>query len=178
MNEELIEDFKELFEFDKEKQKNILNKLITDNIIKGDKINIDSLISQSIDKSIRLDRISGSYNKELLTTTWDFNVTKPGKYKIHLLSNEKARHSNPKWVGSEQKGIIEIDEIIIPVELKRDEEKINSSLFFYKEITSYIGNITFPKKGKYKLILRDLKIDAGKWTDGLGLNYIELIPLE
>ena len=52
MNEELIEDFKELFEFDKEKQKNILNKLITDNIIKGDKINIsdDVYIDTNIDK--------------------------------------------------------------------------------------------------------------------------------
>jgi hypothetical protein len=40
MDEELIQDFKELFEFDKEKQKNILNKLINDNMIKGEKIDI------------------------------------------------------------------------------------------------------------------------------------------
>jgi len=160
-----------------------LNNVIEDSIAstivvnyKGDKIYIDSLISQSLDKSIRFDRISGSYDEEFLSTTWDFNVTEPGIYKIHLLSNEKASHSEPVWVGSEQKGTIEIGETVIPVELKRNEEKINSSLFFYKEITSYIGNITFPKKGKYKLILRDFKIDAGKWTDGFGLNYIELTP--
>ena len=35
MDEELIQDFKELFEFDTEKKKNILNKLISENIIKG-----------------------------------------------------------------------------------------------------------------------------------------------
>ena len=34
MDEELIQDFKELFEFDTEKKKNILNKLINENIIK------------------------------------------------------------------------------------------------------------------------------------------------
>ncbi len=34
MDEELIQDFNQLFEFDKEKQKNILSKLINDNMIK------------------------------------------------------------------------------------------------------------------------------------------------
>ncbi len=37
MDEELIEEFKELFSFDKEKQNSILNRIITDNIVKGDK---------------------------------------------------------------------------------------------------------------------------------------------
>lgn len=40
MDEELIQDFQQLFEFDKEKQKNILNNLITENMINGEKIDI------------------------------------------------------------------------------------------------------------------------------------------
>ena len=40
MDEELIEEFKELFSFDEEKKNSILNKIINNNIIKGDKIEI------------------------------------------------------------------------------------------------------------------------------------------
>ena len=40
MDEELIEEFKELFTFDEEKKNAILNRIINNNIIKGDKIDI------------------------------------------------------------------------------------------------------------------------------------------
>ena len=52
MDEEIIQDFKELFEFDTEKKKNILNKLINENIIKGEKIDIsdDVYKDTTIDK--------------------------------------------------------------------------------------------------------------------------------
>ncbi len=139
-----------------------------------DKQKINPLISQSLNNSIRLDRIAGHYDKEVLETSWEFEVNTIGKYKIELLSNEKARHSNPKWVGSDQKGTLEIGKSIIPVSLKRDKEEINKSLFFYKEITSNIGYITFLEKGKQKLILKNFEINAGKWKSGLGLNYIQL----
>jgi hypothetical protein len=55
MDEELITEFKELFSFDKEKQTSILNRIITDNIIKGDKIEIshDVYKDTNIDKWAR-----------------------------------------------------------------------------------------------------------------------------
>ena len=40
MDEEILKDFEELFEFDVSKKQIILNKIITDDIIKGDKIDI------------------------------------------------------------------------------------------------------------------------------------------
>ena len=40
MDEEIVEEFRELFNFDKAKKNVILNKIITDNIITGDKIDI------------------------------------------------------------------------------------------------------------------------------------------
>jgi hypothetical protein len=63
MDEELITEFKELFSFDKEKQTSILNRIITDNIIKGDKIEIshDVYKDTNIDKWARnLPSLEGS----------------------------------------------------------------------------------------------------------------------
>jgi hypothetical protein len=63
MDEELIEEFKELFSFDKEKQNSILNRIITDNIIRGDKIDIsdDVYKDTNIDKWVRnLPSLEGS----------------------------------------------------------------------------------------------------------------------
>ena len=63
MDEELIEEFKELFSFDKEKQNSILNRIITDNIVKGDKIEIsdDVYKDTNIDKWVRnLPSLEGS----------------------------------------------------------------------------------------------------------------------
>jgi hypothetical protein len=40
MDEEILEEFRELFDFDKEKKTVILNKIITDDLISGDKIDI------------------------------------------------------------------------------------------------------------------------------------------
>ena len=63
MDEELITEFKELFSFDKEKQTSILNRIITDNIIKGDKIEIshDVYKDTNIDKwSRNLPSLEGS----------------------------------------------------------------------------------------------------------------------
>ena len=63
----------------------------------------------------------------------------------------------------------------IKVILKRDVEKINPSLFFYKEITSHVGEIEFFKKGTYTIQLKNINVDANKWSKGFGLSRIELI---
>ena len=52
MDEELIEEFKELFTFDNEKRNSILNRIINDNIIKGDKIDI----SDDVYKDTNIDK--------------------------------------------------------------------------------------------------------------------------
>ncbi|TVZ55650.1 alpha-L-fucosidase [Lutibacter sp. Hel_I_33_5] len=144
---------------------------------KNKKLKVDTEISQSLNKKIRLDRICSTYNEEKQVSTWRFNIHAPGKFKVEVISNEKARHSNPKWIGSEQKGVIKIADKIIPLELKRDQEEINKSLFFYKKITSNAGEIIINKKGKYSLNLEGFNINAGKWKKGLGLDYILLSPI-
>lgn len=137
---------------------------------------INPKITQREDGSIRLDRITGDYNKAQKMISWDFTIKNPGNYKIEVFSNEKGRHSNPQWVGSEQKGSVQVGSKIIPVTLQRDKEKINPTLFFYKIITSDVGSVDLEKPGTYTLHLKGFQIGAGKWTDGLGLDHISLIP--
>jgi alpha-L-fucosidase len=137
-------------------------------------LNVDRTISQGADNKIRLDRITGIYNKDQLLSSWKFTIHTPGTYMIDIISNEKGGHSNPTWTGAEQKGSVQVEGKIIPFVLKRDEEKINPSLFFYKEIVSHVSEINFPKAGTYSLQLKNMDVDADKWTKGFGLDRIEL----
>ena len=52
MDEEIIEEFRELFDFDKAKKKVILDKIITDDIITGEKI----YISNDVYKDTNIDK--------------------------------------------------------------------------------------------------------------------------
>ena len=144
---------------------------------KDAELRIDHTISQGVHNDIRLDRITSTYIKDELMSSWEFKVHTPGKFKISIISNEKGNHSKPVWTGSEQTGSVQVAGKIIPVVLKRDTETINPTLFFYKEIGSNVGEIEFLKKGTYTLQLKGFKIGADKWTEGLGLNRIELIKL-
>ena len=136
---------------------------------------IHPTLSQGIDNTIRLDRITSTYNKDELLSSWKFTIHTPGKYRIDIISNEKGNHSKPEWTGAEQTGSVQVAGKIIPVVLKRDEEKINPSLFFYKEIKSHVGEIEFFKKGTYTLQIKNINVDADKWSKGFGLSRIELI---
>jgi tRNA A37 threonylcarbamoyladenosine biosynthesis protein TsaE len=63
MDEEILKEFEELFEFDASKKQIILNKIITDNIVKGDKIDISEDVYKDtcIDKWIsKLPILEGS----------------------------------------------------------------------------------------------------------------------
>ena len=144
---------------------------------KDAELKIDNTISQNLEENISLDRITSTYLKDELMSSWEFKVHTPGKFKINIISNEKGNHSKPTWTGSEQKGSIQIAGKIIPVVLMRDTEKTNPTLFFYKEIGSYVGEIELLKKGTYTLQLKGFKIGADKWMEGLGLDRIELIKL-
>ncbi len=138
-------------------------------------LRIDPTISQSAENNIRLDRITSTYLKDVGMSSWEFKVHTPGKFKINIVSNEKGNHREPVWTGSEQKGSVQVAGKIIPVQLKRDSETINPTLFFYKEISSYVGEIEFTKAGTYTLQLKGFTIGADKWTEGLGLEKIQLI---
>ena len=155
------------------------NELITTLVVEYNDsgLRIDPTISQGPDNTVRLDRITSTYNKDELLSSWKFTIHTPGKYMIDIISNEKGGHSKPTWTGSGQKGSVQVEGKIIPVVLKRDQEKVNPSLFFYKEIVSHVGEINFPKAGTYTLQLKNINVDADKWTDGFGLSRIELIKL-
>jgi len=144
---------------------------------KDAELKIDHDISQNAENNIRLDRITSTYLKDVAMSSWEFKVHTPGTFKINIISNEKGNHSKPTWTGSEQKGSVQVAGKIIPVELKRDSETINPTLFFYKEIGSYVGEIELTKPGTYSIQLKGFKIGADKWTEGLGLERIELIKL-
>lgn len=144
---------------------------------KDAELKIDHTISQGVHDGIRLDRICSTYLKDESLSSWEFKVHTPGKFKIKIISSEKGNHSKPSWTGSEQTGSVQVAGKIIPAVLKRDTENVNPTLFFYNEIGSYVGEIEFLKKGTYTLQLKGFKIGADKWTEGLGLDRIELIKL-
>ncbi|MEM8521834.1 alpha-L-fucosidase [Flavobacterium sp. PL12] len=144
---------------------------------KDAELKIDRNLSQNKENNISLDRITSSYMKDEAISSWQFKVHTPGKFKIRIVSNEKGNHSKPVWTGSEQTGSIQVAGKIIPVSLKRDTEMINPTLFFYKEIGSNAGEIELLKAGTYTLQLKGFKIGADKWTEGLGLEKIELIKI-
>jgi alpha-L-fucosidase len=153
------------------------NELVTTLVVEYSDaaLKVDHNISQGSNNTVRLDRITGTYNKDELLSSWKFTIHTPGKYMIDIISNEKGNHSRPEWTGSEQTGSVQVAGKIIPVVLKRDQEKINPSLFFYKEIVSHAGEIDFLKGGTYTLQLKNIDVDADKWSKGFGLNRIELI---
>ncbi len=140
-----------------------------------DALKVDPTISQGSDNTVCLDRITSTYNKDELLCSWKFTIHTPGKYMIDIVSNEKGGHSKPTWTGSEQTGSVQVAGKIIPVVLKRDQERVNPSLFFYKEIVSHVSEVEFFKAGTYTLQLKNIDVDADKWTEGFGLNRIELI---
>ena len=155
----------------------IKDELITTLVLnyKNAELTISPGIAQNEDNSVRLDRITSTYHKDELLSSWKFTIRSPGKYKINIISNEKGGHSKPTWTGSDQTGGVQVAGKIIPVVLKRDAEKVNPSLFFYKEIVSNVGEIEFVKPGTYTLQLKNIDVNADKWTKGFGLDRIELI---
>jgi alpha-L-fucosidase len=143
-------------------------------VFETEKIATSTLVTQGKDKSIALYRIDSHYDASQKFSTWTFKANTPGKYKVIITSNEKGGHSKPEWIGADQQGALEVAGQTISVKLKRDQEKINPTLFFYKEIQSNIGTIELPKAGTYTLCLKNFEINARKWQPGLFLDKIEL----
>ena len=95
MDEELIQDFKELFEFDTEKKKNILNKLISENIIKGEKI--DKFVPVKPKKKYFIWHIQGGLGKNIAATALCKSIkeTYPDRELIMVVSYPEAFLNNP-----------------------------------------------------------------------------------
>ena len=110
MDEELIEEFKELFSFDKEKQNSILNRIITDNIVKGDKIEI----SDDVYKDTNIDK-------------WARNL--PSLEGSKILIERLVRHpiNDRKLLEKRQKALINYD---IDIEILKEYE--DDILWIYK----------------------------------------------
>jgi hypothetical protein len=110
MDEELIEEFKELFSFDKEKQNSILNRIITDNIVKGDKI----AISDDVYKDTNIDK-------------WARNL--PSLEGSKILIERLVRHpiNDRELLEKRQKALINYD---IDIEILKEYE--DDILWIYK----------------------------------------------
>ena len=110
MDEELIEEFKELFSFDKEKQNSILNRIITDNIVKGDKIEI----SDDVYKDTNIDK-------------WARNL--PSLEGSKILIERLVRHpiNDRELLEKRQKALINYD---IDIEILKEYE--DDILWIYK----------------------------------------------
>ena len=110
MDEELIEEFKELFSFDKEKQNSILNRIITDNIVRGDKIEI----SDDVYKDTNIDK-------------WARNL--PSLEGSKILIERLVRHpiNDRELLEKRQKALINYD---IDIEILKEYE--DDILWIYK----------------------------------------------
>ena len=110
MDEELITEFKELFSFDKEKQTSILNRIIVDNIIKGDKIEI----SHDVYKDTNIDK-------------WSRNL--PSLEGSKILIEKLVRHpiNDRELLEKRQRALINYD---IDIEILKEYE--DDILWIYK----------------------------------------------
>ena len=117
MDEEILKDFEELFEFDASKKQIILNKIITDDIIKGDKIDI----SEDVYKDTCIDK---------------WISTLPILEGSQILIEKLIRHpiKDKKILESRQNTIINYD---IDIEILKEYE--NDILWIYK-IADEINN--------------------------------------
>mgnify|MGYP000238463893 FL=1 len=110
MDEELIEEFKELFSFDEEKKNSILNKIINNNIIKGDKIDI----SEDVYKDTNVDK-------------WAYDL--PSLQGSKILIDKLIKHpiNDRELLEKRQKSIINYD---IDIEILKEYE--GDILWIYK----------------------------------------------
>ena len=110
MDEELIEEFKELFTFDNEKRNSILNRIINDNIIKGDKIDI----SDDVYKDTNIDK-------------WAYDLPSLEGSKILIEKLIKHPINDKETLEKRQRAIINYD---IDIEILKEYE--GDILWIYK----------------------------------------------
>lgn len=134
MDEELVEEFRELFDFDKAKKDVILSNIITDDIIVGEKIDI----SDDVYKDTGID-------------TWAYNIPVLDGSKLLIKKLIKNPINNAKLLISRQRSFIDYD---VDIEIIKEFE--NDVLWIYK-ITEEINDnssieILFPSSFLFSYI--------------------------
>lgn len=134
MDEELEEDFRELFDFDKAKKDVILSNIITDDIIVGEKIDI----SDDVYKDTGID-------------TWAYNIPVLDGSKLLIKKLIKNPINNTELLISRQKSFIDYD---VDIDIIKEFE--NDVLWIYK-ITEEINDnssieILFPSSFLFSYI--------------------------
>jgi hypothetical protein len=134
MDEELVEEFRELFDFDKAKKDVILSNIITDDIIVGEKIDI----SDDVYKDTGID-------------TWAYNIPVLDGSKLLIKKLIKNPINSAKLLISRQRSFIDYD---VDIEIIKEFE--NDVLWIYK-ITEEINDnssieILFPSSFLFSYI--------------------------
>ena len=134
MDEELVEEFRELFDFDKAKKDVILSNIISDDIIVGEKIDI----SDDVYKDTGID-------------TWAYNIPVLDGSKLLIKKLIKNPINNAKLLISRQRSFIDYD---VDIEIIKEFE--NDVLWIYK-ITEEINDnssieILFPSSFLFSYI--------------------------
>lgn len=83
------------------------NELITTLVVEyhDADLKVNTTLSQGSDNAIRLDRITGTYNKDELLSSWKFIIHTPGKYMIDIVSNEKEVIQNQHGQGQSKQEV-------------------------------------------------------------------------
>ncbi|VGO18168.1 alpha-L-fucosidase [Pontiella sulfatireligans] len=142
-------------------------------------LEIDQSMVQDARCITRLDFFNAERDDEAKKLAWDFNVLRPGRYKVKLISSESQHHENPEWVGGGQSATLQVNGKATEFVLKQDGVLKNFNQIPWNYVISRIGDVEFEKPGDYTLELSGLDLAYEKYrTKGLALNYVELVPIE
>lgn len=110
---------------------------------------------------------------------WDFGLTRPGRYRVVVLSKETFSNADPQWWADGLTGTLTAASGDIPFTLRRDGEEDYPVIHFWKLVRSEIAEVTFNEPGPHSLALTGLKIVDSKWDEsGVNVLALRLEPLQ
>jgi alpha-L-fucosidase len=105
---------------------------------------------------------------------WEFKITRPGTYKVDIISTETGSAENPTWQGDHVVKIRSGDQSF-ETKIVADSKEYNQRSQYWKKIHSYGNTLSFSKPGAYHITLEPVKFSEGK--TGFTFREIQLIPV-
>lgn len=125
-----------------------------------DKLVMDDVVHQDRMGETRLDVLNLSkYDHEKKEYTWKFNINRPGKYAIDLMSSEAMHHKFPDWPYSEFKGVLKINGKKQNFQMNMDKLIGNNGQVPWMTVVSRLTDgFEFPEVGEYELTIEGMTL--------------------
>ena len=144
-------------------------------------LDINPIIHQDRLAKVRLDTLNiAHFDPEKLTYRWTFQVERPGRFALDLVSLETMHHKDPQWVHNGKTGRISCAGQSWEFELNLDKTDANDAQVPWKNVHSRLGELHFPQVGEYTLEISELPLaidQSEKYgQDYINLEYLQLGP--